>query len=162
MTVNSEDDFISKVERAYQGEVYGEALYSGIADVMDDPGRAEKWRVLTELEVVTKARMRDLVAKLGGDTRESEVFRQKGIDHVQKYAGMPWSDFMKLYSRELDPVIERYAALEQRCAPEDVETLRFLTEHEVVTKAFCDLELAGRSDISIDPTRELIAKMRAA
>jgi len=162
MTVNSEDDFISKVERAYQGEVYGEALYSGIADAMDDPGRAEKWRILTELEVVTKARMRDLVAKLGGDTRESDVYRQKGIDHVRKYAGMPWNDFMTLYSRELGPVIQRYAALEQRCAPEDAETLRFLTEHEVVTKTFCDLELAGRSDISIDPTRELIAKMSAA
>ena len=51
---------------------------------------------------------------------------------------------------------------EQRCAPEDAETLRFLTEHEVVTKAFCDLELAGRSDVSIDPVLELIAKMRAA
>ncbi|SFV32112.1 hypothetical protein [Hyphomicrobium facile] len=162
MTVNSEDDFIKKVERAYQGEVYGEALYSGIASAMDDPARAEKWRVLTELEVVTKARMRDLVAKLGGDPRESDVFRQKGVDHVQKYARMPWTDFMKVFSRELDPIIERYAALEERCAPDDVETLRFLTEHEVVTKAFCDLELAGRSDISIEPTRELIAKMRTA
>ncbi|MBY0559505.1 hypothetical protein [Hyphomicrobium sp.] len=162
MTVNSDDDFIRKVERAYQGEVYGEALYSGIADVMDDPARAEKWRVLTELEVVTKARMRDLVAKLGGDPRESEAFRQKGADHVHKYASMPWTDFMTVFSRELDPIIERYAALEERCAPEDVETLRFLTEHEVVTKTFCDLELAGRSDISIEPTRELIAKMRAA
>lgn len=162
MTVNSRDDFISKVERAYQGEVYGEALYGGIANAMADPGRAEKWRVLTELEVVTKARMRDLVAKLGGDTRESEVYRQKGIDNVQKYAGMPWDDFMTLYSRELDPVIKRYAALEQQCAPEDAETLRLLTEHEVVTKAFCNLESAGRPDISIDPTRELIAKMRAA
>lgn len=162
MAVDAKDDFISKVERAYQGEVYGEALYRGIADAMDDPVRAEKWRVLAELEVVTKARMRDLVAKLGGDPRESDVFRQKGVDNVQKYAGMPWTDFMKLYSFELDPVIERYAALEERCAPEDLETLHFLTEHEVVTKAFCDLELAGRPDISIEPTRQLIARMRAA
>ena len=162
MTVSAKGDFVSKVERAYQGEVYGEAFYRGMADATDDPGLAEKWRVLTELEVVTKARMLDLVEKLGGDTRESEVYRQKGIDHVQKYAPMQWNDFMKLFSQELDPIIKRYAALEQQCGPEDVETLRFLTEHEVVTKAFCDLELAGRTDISIDPTRELIAKMRAA
>lgn len=160
--VDAKDDFVTKVERAYQGEVYGEALYSGIAEAMADPDRAQKWRILTDLEVVTKARMRDLVAKLGGDARESDTYRQKGIDHVQRYVSLPWDDFMKCFSAELDPIIPRYAALEQRCAPEDAETLRFLTEHEVVTKEFCDLELAGKSDISIDPVVELIAKMRGA
>lgn len=161
MVAEASKDFVSKVERAYQGEVYGEALYLGLADVLDDPVRSEKWRALAELEVVTKARMRDLVAKLGGDTRESDVFRQKGIDHVKKYANLPWDAFMALYSKELEPVIKRYAELEQRCAPEDAAVLRFLTEHEVVTKAFCDLELAGRPDISIDPTRALIASVGA-
>lgn len=162
MTVEAKADFISKVERAYQGEVYGEALYSGIADAMADPDRANKWRILTELEVVTKARMRDLVAKLGGDARESDAYRQKGVDHVQRYVSLPWDDFMKRFSGELDPIIPRYAALEQRCAPEDAETLRFLTEHEVVTKEFCELELAGRPDVSIDPVRDLIARIRGA
>ena len=162
MTVNAQDDFISKVERAYQGEVYGEALYSGLAGAIDDPVRSEKWRILTELEVVIKARMRSLVEKLGGDIRESGVFRQKGIDNVQKYVGLQWADFMKLYSQELGQVIARYAELERRCAPEDAFTLRLLTEHEVVTKAFCDLELEGRPDISINPTLELLATARGA
>lgn len=162
MATDSSGDFVARVERAYQGEVYGEALYRGIADVLDDPARAEKWRVLAELEVVTKARMRALVAKLGGNTEESEAFRQKGIDQVRKYTRLSWSEFMALYSKELEPVIERYAELERRCAPEDAATLRFLTEHEVVTKAFCDLELQGRADISIHPTLELLASVEGA
>ena len=116
MLVKTDDSFIKKVEHAYQGEVYGEALYSGIADAIDDPDRAQKWRILTELEVVTKTKMRDLVAKLGGDSTECELYRQKGLAHIQKYASLPWDDFMKLFSRELDPIIDRYAALEQRCA----------------------------------------------
>ncbi|MFT3730675.1 MAG: hypothetical protein QM780_04505 [Hyphomicrobium sp.] len=159
MTTQENHDFLRRVERAYQGEVYGEALYRGIADHLDDPERSEKWRILAELEVVTKALMRDLVAKLGGDTTESEVFRQKGIDNVEKYAALPWDAFMARYSKELEPVIERYAELEKLCAPEDLATLRFLTEHEVVTKAFCDLELAGRPEISIAPTRALLASL---
>lgn len=162
MAVDATGDFLSRVERAYQGEVYGEALYLGIANVLDDQEKAEKWRVLAELEVVTKALMRDLVAKLGGNTAESEAFRQKGVNNVQKYVSLPWADFMALYSKELGPVIARYGELEQMCAPEDARTLRFLTEHEVVTKAFCDLELDGRPDISIEPTRVLLAAMRAA
>ena len=162
MATEAVSDFLSKVERAYQGEVYGEALYRGIADAVDDPVRAEKWRVLAELEVVTKAQMRDLVAKLGGNTEESEFFRQKGINNVEKYARLPWNDFMALYSSELAPVISRYAELEARCAPEDAATLRFLTEHEVVTKAFCDLELAGRSDVSIEPTLALLATAQSS
>jgi hypothetical protein len=162
MASEATNDFVSKVERAYQGEVYGEALYRGLADAIEDPVRSEKWRILAELEVVTKARMHDLVGKLGGDTRESEAFRLKGVNNVQKYAGLPWTDFMALYSRELEPVIGRYGELEARCAPEDAATLRFLTEHEVVTKAFCDLELAGRPDISINPTLALLASAEAA
>ncbi len=161
MAVDAGSDFLKRVERAYQGEVYGEALYRGIADALEDPARSEKWRVLAELEVATKARMRDLVAKLGGQTEESETFRQKGLDSVQKYAPLPWDAFMALYSKELGPVIDRYAELERLCAPEDAATLRFLTEHEVVTKAFCDLELAGRADISINPTLALLATAAA-
>ncbi|MBS0232032.1 MAG: hypothetical protein JSR99_00935 [Proteobacteria bacterium] len=155
------DDFVRRVERAYQGEVYGEALYRGLADVIADPDRSKKWRVLADLEVTTKARMLDLVSKLGGDTPESEAFRVKGTNAVSKYASLPWADFMALYSKELEPVIARYAELEMLCAPEDVATLRFLTEHEVVTKAFCDLELEGRSDVSINPTLELLASANA-
>lgn len=162
MSVDTSGDYLSRVERAYQGEVYGEALYWGIADVVDDPGRAEKWRVLTELELETKALMRELVAKLGGDTTESEAFRQKGVDNVQKYVSLPWADFMALFSKELVPIIARYRELEQMCAPEDARTLWLLTEHEVVTKAFCDLELDGRPDISIEPTRVLLEAMRRA
>lgn len=161
MPVAPSQSFLSRVERAYQGEVYGEALYRGLAAAIEDPARSEKWRVLAELEVVTKAQMRDLVAKLGGDVEESEAFRQKGTDSVQKYAGLPWRDFMLLYSRELEPVIARYAELEHLCASEDAATLRFLTEHEVVTKAFCDLELEGRADISIEPTLALLASVQA-
>jgi hypothetical protein len=110
----------------------------------------------------SRIRMRALVAKLGGDTKESEVSRQRGIDNVQKYVSLSWADFMRLYSQELDPVIARYADLEQRCASEDAAKLRLLTEHEIVTKAFCDLELAERPDISINPVLEFLATARAA
>lgn len=161
MGIDATNDFLSRIERAYQGEVYGEALYRGIAKALDNRERAEKWLVLAELEVVTKALMRRLVEKLGGDTSESEVFRKKAIDNVAKYVSLPWDAFMARYSQELEPVIARYVELERRCAPEDARTLRFLTEHEVVTKAFCDLELGGRPDISIQPTLDLLAIMRA-
>lgn len=162
LSAHQRTDFLSRVERAYQGEIYGEALYNGLAEAITDRSRSDKWRLLAELEAVTKSQMRALVEKLGGDTRESEVFRQKGVDNVAKYSSLAWQDFMALYSRELEPVIARYAQLERECAPEDAATLRFLTEHEVVTKVFCDLELQGRADVSIEPTRALIASARKA
>ena len=37
---------------------------------------------------------------------------------------------------------------------EDAFALRRLTHHEVVTKQFCDLQLEGRSDISIQSILE--------
>ena len=160
MTGEGTGDFLGRVESAYQGEVYGEALYNGIADMTTDPTRSKKWRVLADLEVVTKAQLRQLVAKLGGDIEESVAAREEGLNDVGKYANLPWDVLMELYSKELEPVIALYAELERECQPEDAPTLRFLTEHEVVTKAFCDLERAGQSDISIQPTLDLIASAR--
>ena len=141
--------YLSHIEEAYQGEVYGEAMYNAIADKMDDPDHAHKWRVLAQMEKETKAHIRELVKRLGGDVIESETERQKGIQEADKYASMPWIELMKTFSEELDVDIEAYSKLEKDCPPEDAAALRRLTEHEVLTKEFCDMEVAGNSDESI-------------
>ncbi len=151
------DDYQKHVEAAYQGEVYGEAMYGAIAASMTDPDQAHKWAVLTRLESRTKAEMLAVVRRLGGDTREHAASRERGLKEARRYIELPWLELMELFSRELDPVIAEYACLERSCPPEDAAALARLTRHEVVAKQFCQLEIQGLSEGSLEPILEFLA-----
>jgi hypothetical protein len=151
------DDYRKQVEAAYQGEVYGEAMYAAIAGSISDPEQARKWAVLTRLETRTKADMLAVVSRLGGDTRELASSRERGLQEAQRYIGLPWMELMELFSRELDPVIVEYAELERHCPSEDAVALGRLTRHEVVAKQFCELELQGLGEGSLEPILEFLA-----
>lgn len=141
--------YLERIEAAFQGEVYGEAMYLAIAAAQPDPDHAWKWRVLAQQEVEVKAALRNLLAGNGVEVREQEGSRERGLSEARRYAGMPWPELMRCFSDELDADIERYAELETGCPPADAAILRRLTGHEELTKEFCELELAGCPDESI-------------
>lgn len=139
------------IELAYQGEVYGETLYTLIASVQARPDRAWKWRVLAQMEFEVKHLMRRLVARHGGETSESNAWKDRAAVDFERYRHQPWPELMRSFSSELVADIAEYAELEYDGPPRDRWVLQRLTDHEVVTKRFCDLELAGREDVSIEP-----------
>jgi hypothetical protein len=152
--------YLHGVEQGYQGEVYGEVLYRAIAAAQTDPEHARKWRVLVDLEIVTKANMRTLVARLGGDVTEQPYWLDRAHDDIPKYTRLDWRGLMLQFQDELGKVIEEYAALETDCPPEDAAALRLLTEHEEVTKEFVERELAGRTADSLDPVHDYLFRAR--
>jgi hypothetical protein len=141
--------YLRRIEEAYQGEVYGEAMYLAIAAAMKDPACAYKWRVLAQIETETKSQLRSLVARYGGDTTEHSRSREKGIADAHEYVAMPWNQLMRRFSQELDADIAAYAKLKAECPSNDAGVLHRLVEHEILTKRFCDLELAGDDRNSI-------------
>lgn len=153
--------YLGGIERAYQGEVYGERLYAGLAAAMTDATNAEKWRVLTALEVMTKAHMKAVVVRHGGKIEPDPASLQQADVDVVKYASLAWQDLMRTFSQELDPVIAEYQALEDAADDQDKPALRILTEHEVVTKEFCDSELSGDAEKSLDSVKALIHRGNA-
>lgn len=154
-------DYASRVMRAYQGEVYGEDLYNALADAMTNPEHALKWRVLAELEVMTKAHMKAVVERAGLSTDADPAALAEAAAHTSKYASLAWPELMRVFSDELDSVIDEYRALEADALDGDRTALHILTEHEVVTKEFCERELRGDTVTSLDPVRALIARGQA-
>lgn len=142
--------YLSRLESAYQGEVYGEAMYLAIAAAQADPERAWKWRVLAQQEIELKHAMRRLVAAHGGETGELPGSCERGRAAGERYAALDWRELMQRFSDALDEDIAEYSDLERGCPPEDAATLKRLTLHEVLTKEFCELELAGRGGESLD------------
>lgn len=152
MVAQDVDRWRPLVEQAYQGEVYGEAMYRAIAASQSDPDRAWKWEVLAQLETETKAHVRALVERLGGDTSEHAASRERAAAEVIEYLTLDWDALMHRFSAELADDIEHYRALERGAvwSDDDTAVLARLTRHEEAARAFCDAELSGAADTSID------------
>jgi hypothetical protein len=150
--------YLRAIELAYQGEVYGEELYSLIASAQNQPDHAWKWRVMAQMEFETKHLMRRLVARHGGNVAEDAASKQQARSDFEKYRNLAWLDLMRVFAVELVADIAEYAELEYDSTGRDRWAVQRLTDHEVVTKRFCDLELALRADISINPVLDFCRK----
>ncbi len=153
-------DILAAMERGYQGEVYGEAMYSAMASAETDPVRRWKWMVLVQLELETKAAMHGLLRRRGGNTGESETERQQGLAEAERLTPMQWQVMLRDFMSDLPGLVDEYADLERRAAftGKDAEALRLLTTHEVVTLRFCEAELAGQAGSSIEPVLALLQR----
>ena len=87
-SVMDQAEYYRQIEAAYQGEVYGEALYQGLAEAFDLRADGRKWLTLVELETVMKGVMGDVVARIGGVRAEDPYWRQRGGEDVARYRGL--------------------------------------------------------------------------
>jgi len=71
---------------------------------------------------------------------------------------LPWGQLMRRFSHELDDDIAEYSALLEIAPPSDHDAIRFLVDHETVAKTFCERELDGKTDLSVEPVEALIAR----
>jgi hypothetical protein len=151
-------EILARIEEAYQGEVFGLAMYAAIADAQADPVRRWKWQVLTQLEAETKAQIAGLLERLGGDTREQEHSRRNGLKEARAINRLPWLDMIEAFKADLPSLVEDYANLQRQAAllGDDARVLIRLTHHEVVTLEFCERELAGDSESSTDPVLAML------
>jgi len=149
---------LARIEEAYQGELFGLAMYAAMADAQTDPVRRWKWQVLTQLEIETKAHTANLLERLGGDTAEQEKPWQEGLREARAIIGLPWLEMIEAFMADLPGLVDDYADLERQAAftGEDAEVLSRLTQHEVVTLAFCERELAGDGDHSVEPVLAML------
>ena len=95
------DDYATAIHKAFQGEVYGEALFRGLAERATDPGRAWKWRVLERLETETKERIRPLAEQLCGEVREDAAECERGEKDAAQFSPIPWPSLMGGFRNEL-------------------------------------------------------------
>ena len=151
-------EILARIEEAYQGEVFGLAMYAALADAQSDPVRHWKWQVLTRLEFETKAHMAGLLERLGGDITEKEQSRQDGLKEADAISGLPWLAMIEAFMADLPGLVEDYADLEQQAglSGPDASVLCRLTQHEAVTLEFCERELAGDGARSIDPVLAML------
>jgi len=151
-SIFSPDDPIEKLWiQAYQGEVLGEALFARIADQLEDPGRAEKLRVLSTLERRTKEAIAPALTRAGLSTEPDP----KMFTLADKFAqGLTWEDFLAATG----PITAQYIPLYRRIGeldPSEQEASDLLVAHEAALRSFAQAELAGDTTSSLDDIKAL-------
>lgn len=152
------ENYKAGLDAAYQGEFYGIAMYRRIADARHHPEEKEKWHLLARLEEVTRSVLEAAVQRHNMATGARAESTEAGEQDAVNYMNLPWDQLMRRFSHELDDDIAEYSALLEIAPPSDHETIRFLIDHEIVAKAFCERELDGNTDLSVEPVEALIAR----
>lgn len=151
-------DIRSRLQDAWQGEIFGMAMYRSIAEQQKEPFRQWQWTALHQLEIETGAEMRQLLLRHGLSVTGLEDSRRAGLAEAARIVVLPWLEMMKEFADDLPATIDDYRALESACAFEgrDAETMRLLVEHEVASLNFAQVEMRGESQNSINPVLALL------
>ena len=149
------------VRAAWAGEMYGEALFSELANLAGGTALASKWKTLAKLERVTGEQLAALVSRYGFDTEPPGEEVERGLATARKFAEMPHDEFMALIEPYLEDVISRFEALCDAAPAEDRTTMQFLVDHEVALLRFVQLERSGANQDSTRVARALIERVRS-
>jgi len=145
------------IRSAWQGEQWGREFFELLAAATDDADRRAKWSVLAELERATG----DILLPLVADDAPREK-RAAPNAAAAAYGALPYADALQQMMTLVEPAIERFRALLDMAPEEHRDAVQILFDHEVAIQEFAKRELAGDTETSLDPVRDVIASARAS
>ena len=142
---------------AWQGEQWGRQFFELLAAATDDADRRSKWEVLAELERATG----DTLAPLVADDATAAKRTDPGAA-AAAYLALPHAEALQRMMTLVEPAIERFRELLDMAPEQHREAMQILFDHEVAIRQFAKRELAGDTETSLDPVRDVIARARAS
>ena len=139
------EDYLRGVQAIYQGEVLGEALFSGLLAAAVEPCRQQQFAAMLQLETEAKARLRPFLTRLGLSVVEDATARREGERLAVQLAALPWPEFLDEFARSIAEYEQLYADWAKLAPPEDAQLMRGMVEHERVFLRYAQAERAGRS-----------------
>jgi hypothetical protein len=146
--------FGDNLREFYEGEVLGEALYSGLLDAARNARERQIWGVLLQLETETKAWLRGPMTTAGVSLVEPQEPRERAARYVKGLAPLGWRAQMQtLHDVIGGQVVPRFLefaeAAVERGATEEESVCRKMVEHEEVQAELARRELAGEPLASV-------------
>lgn len=136
------------LQEFYDGEVLGEAIYSGLLAAAGSERERRVWGVLLQLETETKCWLRAPMTAAGVSLVESDASRERAGRYVASMTRLDWPAQMKtladLIDDQLVPRFEGFAeAARARAAGDEEAVCRHMVVHEQVQADLARRELAG-------------------
>jgi hypothetical protein len=140
---------------AYQGEVFGEAIFGGLAAREADPAHRRALEVLTALERSTKHLAEPLLARRGYEPGDTEASLQSGAAAVAALEAISWEAFVGSITPVADEFLAKYRRIvELTDDPADLEVAEAYVAHELALAAFARRELGQEEG---DPLAPILA-----
>lgn len=138
------------LKRAYEIEVFGEAVYAMAAHLTRRPDHRRKWEALRQLEAQTRDQLRAALARAGETPRDSVVGAWLG-SAVGAFVGvLPWRATLTLLGIVLRWSVRFFEQVENNVCGKEGLSVHGLAAHERAQWEFVRRELAG-DETSIDP-----------
>ena len=150
--------YLEEIVAAYQAEVWGEAIFSTLADNATNEEELEIWQTLTRLEATMRRRLIPLLERHGLDTTPDEEQRRLGRERGKARVAAGFPATIKSMTEGLRPFLSRYAQLEAESSPEDRSELASLNAHEIALYEFAMRALAGGGRESLAPIRAFLGE----
>jgi DNA-directed RNA polymerase sigma subunit (sigma70/sigma32) len=141
----------------FQGEVFGESLFGGLARRTSDEAAREKWRALEQLERRTKERIRPALQRLGLPADEDPARSRQGEALAARLSAIPWTELIRSMRPEFEKFVRAFEEAEWLAPAEEKALARHITEHERALLEFAELELAGGGSDPLAPIRPFLA-----
>jgi hypothetical protein len=149
--------YADDLQRLYDGEVGGEALYSGLLASATDADERLKWSTLLQLETETKAWLRAPMIAHGLGIEERDTQAERISAFLEQIRPLSWPGKMqRLHDALKDRVIPAYQAMADaaraRGNAAEEAVCDYMVEHEEAQIEFARRELAGaRLDEALEP-----------
>ena len=154
--------YAEALRELYNGEVYGESLFSALVGLARNTDERLKWSVVLQLETETKAWLRAPTVAHGVSIEERPEDRDKGLARARERASLPWPRAMQsMYdglSGHYVPLYQSFAdAARARGKVEEEAVCPYMVEHERALVEFAQRELAGASLAqSLEPIQKFL------
>lgn len=138
--------------KSFQGEVLGEAYFTRMSEVADDPDEKAKLEALATLERCTKDLLAPSMVRLGIPTDPDEATLEVAdalaadYDYPAMIASLP---------AVTGEYLGYYTSLRALVDEQDAGAVNLLIAHEMALELFARREVAGEKDTSLDPIRAL-------
>ncbi|HME24672.1 MAG TPA: hypothetical protein VKI44_25625 [Acetobacteraceae bacterium] len=134
----------------YNGEVYGETMFSALVGLARNADERLKWSMLLQLETETKAWLRAPMVAHGVSIEERTADRDNGLARARERASLPWPQAMQFMYDRLSghyvPLYQSFAdAARARGEAGEQAVCLYMVEHEKALVEFTRRELAGAS-----------------
>jgi hypothetical protein len=139
----SSADYLRRILSAYEGEIYGEALFGDLARSIEPAANRLKMEALAALEAETRRRLAPLVQRYAIDVADETPQIEKGRLLAAEMKALGWTALIERLGRIVEPAVDRYDALAEAARPEDRDALDYLAWHE---RALLDFVAAEREE----------------
>ena len=136
------DKYLAGVRELYQGEIYGEGLFSTLLASCPEE-HAYGMALLLQLEGEAKVRLRPLLWRHGLSLVENESERAAGTEEAVRMRHLPWLEAMRELVALVQRYLPRYRALAAVAPDSDRPHVHFMVDHELTVLRFAELAAAG-------------------